>query len=67
MKLPRTVEINGRRIAWRELLAARRAQAEPPAQQPALFDLQHDRRPDHQRSAAARYREPTLFDGEAAP
>ena len=64
MKLPRTVEIDGRRIAWRDLLAARKAQAEPPREQPALFDLHEDRRPDHQRSAAARYREPTLFDNQ---
>lgn len=43
--------------------AARTAQ-EPRARfvQAALFDLKHDRRPAEERTAAARYENPSLFD-----
>ena len=30
MPLPRTIEIDGRRYLWRDLVALRRAQAQPP-------------------------------------
>ena len=61
MPLPRTIEIDGRRYLWRDLVARRRAQAQPRAEQPALFELREDHRPPGERSAAERYREPSLF------
>ena len=61
MTLPRFIEIDGRRYLWRDLVALRRAQATPPAEQPTLFTLREDCRPAGERSAAERYREPTLF------
>jgi hypothetical protein len=61
MTLPRFIEIDGRRYLWRELVALRRAQATPPAQQPTLFPLREDSRPPGERNAAERYREPSLF------
>jgi hypothetical protein len=61
MTLPRFIEIGGRRYVLRELVALRRAQATPPAQQPTLFPLREDCRPAGERNAAERYREPSLF------
>ncbi len=61
MSLPRFIDIDGRRYLWRDLVALRRAQAKPPAQQPTLFPLMEDRRPAGERTAAERYREPSLF------
>ena len=61
MALPRFIEIDGRRYLWRDLVALRRAQATPPAQQPTLFLLREDYRPPGERNAAERYREPSLF------
>jgi hypothetical protein len=61
MPLPRFIEIDGRRYLWRDLVALRRAQAAPRAEQPALFELREDHRPPGERSAAERYREPSLF------
>jgi hypothetical protein len=61
MPLPRTIEIGGRRYLWRDLVALRRAQAKPRAEQPTLFPLREDCRPSGKRSAAERYREPSLF------
>lgn len=57
----RTIEIAGRRYAWRELVALRRAQAQPKADQPALFELIDDRRPPGERTPAERYAAPSLF------
>lgn len=65
MKAPDTIIIGGRAYSWRAILEARRAQldawraAQP--EQPALFALRDDRRPDAERTAAGRYREPTLL------
>ena len=60
----RFIEIDGKRYAWRDILALRREQTKRERQpQPALFDLKDDARPISQRSAAGRYAEPTLFDG----
>jgi hypothetical protein len=59
--LPRTIDIDGRRYLWRELVALRRAQATPKAVQPALFELHEDHRPPGERSAAERYQAPSLF------
>ena len=61
MPLPRTIDIDGHRYLWRELVALRRAQATPPAQQPTLFPLREDFRPAGERNAAERYCEPSLF------
>jgi hypothetical protein len=61
---PRTIEIDGKLYVWRDIVTLRRAQlaAVRQAQQPALFELVHDRRPASQRSAAGRYSEPMLFE-----
>lgn len=61
MPLPRTIEIDGRRYLWRDLVALRRAQATPKAQQPTLFALRDDSRPAGERNAAERYEAPSLF------
>jgi hypothetical protein len=61
MPLPRTIDIDGRRYAWRDLVALRRTQATPRAEQPTLFALREDRRPPGERSAAERYEAPSLF------
>jgi hypothetical protein len=42
-------------------VALRRAQAQPRAQQLAIFELREDYRPRGERNAAERYREPSLF------
>jgi hypothetical protein len=36
---PRTIDLDGRRYLWRDLLALNRAQATQKAEQPALFEL----------------------------
>jgi hypothetical protein len=61
---PRTIEIDGRRYVWREIVALRRAQlaAVRHAQQSVLFELIDDCRPRSQQTAAGRYSEPMLFD-----
>ena len=61
MSLPRFVELDGHRYLWRDMVALRRAQATPPAEQPTLFALREDHRPPGERNAAERYREPSLF------
>ena len=61
MPLPRFIEIDGGRYLWRDLVALRRAQATPAAEQPALFALRDDHRPAGERDADERYREPSLF------
>jgi hypothetical protein len=60
---PRFIEIEGKRILWRDLLKLRREQKQAcaNARQPALFELIEDRRPPAERTAAGRYLEPTLF------
>jgi hypothetical protein len=65
MKPPDRIVIEGRAYSWRTILELRRAQLEQwraarPAQ-PALFELKTDRRPEAERTAAGRYREPTLM------
>jgi hypothetical protein len=61
MPLPRYIDIDGRRYLWRDLMALRRAQTKPTARQLALFTLHEDHRPPGERTAAERYREPSLF------
>lgn len=65
MKAPDRIMIAGRVYRWRTILELRRAQLEEwkalQPQQPALFEMQDDRRPETERTAAGRYREPTLL------
>jgi hypothetical protein len=61
----RFVEIDGKRYAWRDIIALRREQVRRERQpQPTLFELKEDARPPSARTAAGRYAEPTLFDGD---
>jgi len=65
MKPSDTIMVEGRAYSWRVILELRRQQidawkaAQP--QQPALFELALDHRPKAERTAAGRYREPTLL------
>jgi len=63
MGYPAFIEIDGRRYLWRDILLQHREQraALAKAQQPALFEMKLDRRPEAQCSAAGRYLEPSLF------
>ena len=67
MSRPDTILIGGRAYRWRDIVELRRQQLEAwkatTPEQPALFALKDDSRPIAQRSAAGRYREPTLLDG----
>ncbi len=66
MKKPDTIMIDGRARSWRWILELRRAQIEAwkaaQPQQPALFEIREDSRPAAERTAAGRYREPTLLE-----
>ena len=59
----RFIEIDGRRYLWRDILQMRREQprARVRSEQPFLFPLRDDYRPPAERTAAGRYREPSLF------
>ena len=63
MRVPRFIEIDGKRYLWRDLVRLRREQraAARRGEQPALFELRDDHRPASDRNAAGRYREPSLF------
>ena len=63
MSAPRFIEIDGKRHLWRDIVKFRQEQrrAAAKAQQPPLFELRDDCRPATDRSAAGRYREPSLF------
>lgn len=63
MSAPRFIEIDGKRHLWRDLVRLRQEQrrAAAKAQQPPLFELRDDSRPATDRTAAGRYREPSLF------
>jgi hypothetical protein len=65
MKRPDIIIIEGRAYSWRVILELRRQQIEAwkaaQPQQPALFALREDCRPKAERTAAGRYREPTLL------
>jgi hypothetical protein len=59
----RTIEINGVRMLWRDILKLRREQQKAERQpHPTLFELQMDIRPSTQQTASARYENPTLFE-----
>lgn len=64
MSAPRCLVLDGKAYVWRELVKLRRAQIAEhvKAQQPPLFALREDCRPQTARTAAGRYREPSLFD-----
>jgi hypothetical protein len=57
------IEIDGKRILWRDLLQIRREQrqAEVKQEQPALFEMKEDARPVTERKSADRYLQPSLF------
>jgi len=63
MTQPAFIDIDGRRLVWRDLVQRRREQlkAAAKATQPALFELKDDTRPACERTAARRYLEPSLF------
>lgn len=59
----RTIEIEGKRYSWRDILAMRREQKKATRQpQPTLFELKDDARPQSQTTVEGRYQEPTLFE-----
>jgi hypothetical protein len=59
----KTVDINGQRFLWRDVLKMRREQekAARQPQQETLFALKDDTRPVSQQTADGRFSEPTLF------
>ena len=61
--MPKFIEIDGRRYAWKEIVRLRREQieAERRMQQPTLFELRDDSRAASQQTVRGRYEEPTLF------
>jgi len=63
MANPKFIEIDGKRLLWRDVLELRREQKQACANavQPALFELHEDRRQPADRTAAGRYQEPSLF------
>lgn len=65
MSKPDTIIVDGHGYNWQQLCELRRQQLEAwKATQPrqlALFDLKDDCRPEAERTAAGRYREPTFF------
>ena len=66
MSRPDSIVIDGRAYRWRDIVELRRQQLEAwkaaKPQQPPLFVLKEDCRPAAERSAAGRYREPSLLD-----
>jgi hypothetical protein len=60
---PKFIEIGGKRLLWRDVLALRREQARAAEKtlQPTLFQLREDCRPVAERTAAGRFREPSLL------
>ena len=67
MAKPDTLMVEGHAFSWQRLCELRRQQLEAwraaHSEQPALFELKDDWRPVAERTAAGRYREPTLFAG----
>ena len=63
MSVLKYIEIDGKRYLWRDVLQTRRKQKKAYArmQQPTLFALRDDCRPQAERTAAGRYLEPSLF------
>lgn len=69
MAVPRFIEIDGKPYLWRDLLRLRQEQraVARKAEQPPLFELREDHRPASDRTAASRYREPSLFTLAESP
>jgi hypothetical protein len=69
MTRPAFIEIDGKPVRWRDLVARRREQlrACATAAQPTLFELKEDCRPESERTAAGRYSEPNLFSSRTVP
>ena len=65
MAKPDILIIDGHALSWRRISELRRRQLEAwhaeQARQLALFELKDDCRPEAERTAAGRYREPSLF------
>ena len=65
MAKPDTIIVDGHALSWQRICELRRQQLEAwkaeQARQLALFELKDDRRPEAERTASGRYREPTLF------
>lgn len=65
MAKPDTIVVDGRAYSWARLIELRKQQLEAwragQCCQLALFELKDDCRPEAERTASARYREPTLF------
>jgi hypothetical protein len=66
MAKPDIFIVDGHAFSWQRLVELRRAQLEAwraeQMRQPSLFELKEDYRPEAERTAAGRYREPTLLD-----
>jgi len=66
MAKPDILTVDGRAFSWQRLCELRREQLEvwkkSEARQLALFELRTDYRPRAERTAAGRYREPSLLD-----
>jgi hypothetical protein len=65
MAKPDTIIVDGHALSWHRLVELRRQQLEAwkadQCRQLTLFDLKDDCRPEAERTAGGRYREPTLF------
>lgn len=68
MEKPDTLIVDGHAFSWQRLVELRHAQLEAwraeQMRQPTLFELKEDCRPEAERTAAGRYREPNLFEAE---
>ena len=65
MAKPDTIIVDGRAYSWARLIELRKQQLEAwraaQCRQLALFELKNDCRPEAERTASGRYREPSLF------
>lgn len=62
MSFPKYIVIAGKRIAWSDVLALRRAQSRTTRLPEAtLFPLREDSRPVSERNAHTRYEQPSLL------
>ncbi len=65
MAKPDIIVIDGHAFSWQRICDLRRAQLEAwraeQSRQLALFEMKEDCRPAAERTAAGRYREPSLF------
>ncbi|HEY1745726.1 MAG TPA: hypothetical protein VGG11_03025 [Xanthobacteraceae bacterium] len=66
MAKPDILMVDGHAFSWQRLLELRRQQLEAwhteQCRQPTLFELKDDCRAEAERTAAGRYREPTLLE-----